>query len=192
MGYLLLPNLKQRSIMIKRLFIASVLLLLIPRYAAADLSVIREVTVTSKNGRVAANIGPVNQSSNVRMVKTKVDIDIGKVPVPDQDPVRINVHAVFTMKNESPDTLSLTVGFPVSHSQYSAFDLISFSVRTDGHPRSVFNRISGYPRQMKHEFVSGPEPESYKEFIDYQKEKTLYILQNTEPTENLYFALEKP
>lgn len=155
----------------KKLFMITTLLLLIPHTAEADLDVIREVIIAPKNGRAAANIGSVNQSSNIRMVLAKVDIEVGKVPVSDQDPVRINVHSVFTMKNESQDALSLTVGFPVSRSEYSAFDLVSFAVKTDGNPRSVFNRVSGYIRRIKHIFISGPDKESYKKLVDYEINK---------------------
>lgn len=105
------------------------------------------------------------------MARAKIDIEIGKVPIPINNPVRINVHAVFTMKNESSASLSLTVGFPVSHSRYSAFALTSFSIKTNGKPRSVFNRISGYPRQMNYKFISGPDPESYKQLSDYKVAK---------------------
>jgi hypothetical protein len=51
--------------------------------------------------------------------------------------------------------LKLTVGFPVSNSQYSSFELAHFFVVTDGAVREVFRRKSSYPRQLTHEYVSG-------------------------------------
>ncbi len=133
----------------------------------ADLEIVREVTIAPKNGRVLANIGSVNQSYNIRMIKAVVEIEVGKVPAEDKEPVVLNVHALFTMKNESPEKMDLTVGFPVSNSRFSAFDFKSFLVETGGFPRSVFNRLTGYPNYMKHFYVSGPEKESYTELPDY-------------------------
>jgi hypothetical protein len=137
--------------------------------AEADLNVVRELVIAPKNARVLANIGSVNQSFNIRMAKALVDIHIGKLPQSAEEPVEINIHAVFTMQNESPDSLSLTVGFPVSNSEFSVFEFKSFKVGTDNEPRSVFNRTSGYPRKMNHAWISGPDKKGDKELPDYQE-----------------------
>jgi len=59
------------------------------------------------------------------------------------------------------------VGFPVSNSRYSAFAFDSFAVETDGSPRSVFNRITSYPRNIKHKYVSGPDRGADRDLPDY-------------------------
>ncbi|MBW1775116.1 MAG: hypothetical protein JRJ82_19855 [Deltaproteobacteria bacterium] len=143
------------------------MLLLIPQSAIADLNVVREVTVAPKNGRVVANIGSVNQSYNIRMEKALVEIAVGKMPERKRNPVVITVHAAFTMVNDAPEALALTVGFPVSNSRYSSFEFDSFVVETDGSMRSVFKRVTGYPRNIKHRFVSGPDREGYTDLPDY-------------------------
>lgn len=144
-------------------------LLLVAPNAEADLDVVREIVITPKKGRVAANIGSVNQSFNVRMVKAQVGLWVGALPESASDPVDIRVHGVFTMTNDSADALALTVGFPVSDSQFSGYAFESFRVTADGEPRSVFNRRSGYPRMLKHEWVSGPDEQGFKALPDFSE-----------------------
>ena len=69
--------------------------------AEADLNVVREVTIAPKNGRVAANIGSVNQSYNIRMEKALVEITVGRVPDRENDPVMIRVAAQHLARVES-------------------------------------------------------------------------------------------
>ena len=114
-----------------------------------------------------ANIGSVNESYNIRMIKAMVDIEVGKVPTEARASIAVRVHAVFTLKNESPETLALTVGFPVSDSRYSAYRFRSFHVLTDDSPRTVFNRVTGYPNHMSHLHISGPDKGSHTELPDY-------------------------
>lgn len=159
------------KIYMKSLMAVMIFLLSALPNAEADLSVVRELVIAPKNARVLANIGSVNQSFNIRMVKALVDIHIGKLPQSTEQPVDINVHAVFTMQNESPDSLSLTVGFPVSNSEFSAFEFKSFKVKTDNEPRSIFNRTSGYPRKMNHAWISGPDKKGDTKLPDYQEER---------------------
>jgi hypothetical protein len=138
-----------------------------PPLLPADISVVRELTIAPKNGRVAANIGSVNQSYHIRMAEARVAIEVGELPKQDKDRVSINVRAVFTLINDSADRLNLTVGFPVSNSRYSAFGFKSFAVETDGTQRSVFQRISGYPRHIQHLHVSGPDKDVYTTLPDF-------------------------
>jgi len=135
--------------------------------AQADLDVVREVVIAPKNGRAGANIGPVNGSANIVMAKAEVDITIGSLPASADDPLDIAVRAVFIMKNASSKSLSLTVGFPISDSEYTAFELKRFNVKSNGSPRSVFNRITGYPRNIRHVYVSGPDEQDYRSLPDY-------------------------
>jgi hypothetical protein len=128
-----------------------------PGLCFGDLNVVREIVITPKGVNVAANIGSVNSSVNVRMNSAKVDIHVGKPGVGVGTPVLLplNVRATFELVNESSDELKLTVGFPVSNSQYSSFKLTYFGVVTDGAVREVFRRKSSYPQQLIHGYVSG-------------------------------------
>jgi hypothetical protein len=84
-----------------------------------------------------------------------VDIHVGKPCESSLAPLPLSVKAVFTLVNESSHKLKLTVGFPVSNSWYSSFELMHFSVVTDGVVREVFRRKCSYPRQLTHEYISG-------------------------------------
>ncbi len=139
-----------------RILLPALLMVALAAPVAADLTVVAEKVIGPKAGRVMANPGPVNRSAAVRMVRARVDIVVGSRPARPADPVEIHVAAIFTMTNLSTDALALTVGFPVSNSQYSAFALRAFTVETDGTPRAVFNRVSSYPRRRAHRQVSGP------------------------------------
>jgi len=126
-----------------------------PALCFGDLNVVKEVVITPKGVNAAANIGLVNSSENVRLDTAKVEIHVGR---PREGPLALlplNAKATFTLINESSHKLKLTVGFPVSNSQYSSFKLDHFYVVTDGVVREVFRRISSYPRQLTHEYVSG-------------------------------------
>jgi len=128
-----------------------------PALCFGDLNVIKEVAIAPKGVKAAANIGSVNSSVNVRMDSAKVDVHVG-MPVVSPGTsalLPLNIKAKFKLINESPQELKLTVGFPVSNSQYSSFKLSRFRVVTDGAVREVFRRKSGYPRQLNHEYVSG-------------------------------------
>jgi hypothetical protein len=127
------------------------------RNTDADIQVEREVTIAPKSGRAGATIGTVNVSTNIAMVKADVTIHLGPLPASVNDPLSLTVRGAFVMKNESPETLSLTVGFPVSNSQFSSFRLDAFKVRSGGDSRAVFNRITGYPRFLKDIPVSVPD-----------------------------------
>lgn len=126
-----------------------------PALCLGDLNVVKEVVITPKGVNAAANIGSVNSSVNVRLDLAIVDIHVGKPGGGALTPLPLNVKATFTLINESSHELKLTVGFPVSNSQYSSFKLAHFSVVTDGAVREVFRRKSSYPRQLIHEYVSG-------------------------------------
>lgn len=122
----------------------------------ADLIVVKEVVIAPKNGRVAANIGPVNQTVNVEMRSADVSINLSKLPAPGDNPLSVHVTARFSMVNSFQAPLSLTIGFPVSDSEYSSCKHVSFTVTSDGQPRTVFERVTGYPWKMIHRPVSGP------------------------------------
>ncbi|WP_415407913.1 hypothetical protein ACLHDG_05110 [Sulfurovum sp. CS9] len=124
-------------------------------FCFGDLIVVREVVIAPKGVNAAANIGSVNSSVNVRMDLAKVDIHVAKPGGGALAPLPLNVRATFELVNESSDELKLTVGFPVSNSEYSSFELSHFSVVTDGAVREVFRRTGSYPRLMGHEYVSG-------------------------------------
>jgi hypothetical protein len=124
--------------------------------ARADLTVVREVVVAPKKGSLAANIGPVNRSAKVRLAQAEVLIRPGPPPAAGR-PLRVEVRARFVLRSEAEAPLRLTVGFPVSDSEYSSFDFVSFQVRGPEGPRTVFQRATGYPRRMTHRLVSGPE-----------------------------------
>ena len=124
-------------------------------FCFGDLIVVREAVIAPKDVNAAANIGSVNSSVNVRMDLAKVDIHVAKLGGGALAPLPLNVRATFELVNESSDELKLTVGFPISNSEYSSFELSHFSVVTDGAVREVFRRIGSYPRSMGHEYVSG-------------------------------------
>lgn len=124
-------------------------------FCFGDIVVVKEVVISPKSVNAAANIGSVNSSVNVRMDLAKVDIHIATPGDGAFDPLPVNVIATFELVNESSDELKLTVGFPISNSEYSSFELSHFSVVTDGAVREVFRRTSGYPRSLGHEYVSG-------------------------------------
>ena len=136
-------------------FFVIVYMCIAPDLCFSDLNVVKEVVITPKGVNAAANIGSVNTSVNVRMDSAKVDIHVGKPGEGTLAPLSLNVKATFTLINESTHELKLTVGFPVSNSQYSSFELAHFSVVSDGDVREVFRRKSSYPRQLNHEYVSG-------------------------------------
>lgn len=124
--------------------------------AGADLTVVRQVVVAPKKGSLAANIGPVNRPAKVRLAEAEVLIRPGPPPAAGL-PLRVEVRARFVLRSEAQSPLRLTVGFPVSDSEFSAFDFVSFRVRGPEGPRTVFQRATGYPRRMTHRLVSGPE-----------------------------------
>lgn len=122
----------------------------------ADLTVIREVVLGPKTAHAAANIGAVNSSPNVRLDKAVINITVGTPFVHKSGkPLPIVVSGTFLLVNQSDRELELTVGFPVSNSEYSAYTLEAFRVGTDTEPREVFRRKSGYPRRLTHEYISG-------------------------------------
>ncbi len=129
--------------------------------ARGDLLSEREIILSPERGRVVANIGGIGRSTAVRMAEAIVDISVGERPRDREARIDIRVHAVFTMENTSPDTVALSVGFPVSDSSWSAFDFDFFEVVTDGEARSVFERVGSYPRRMHYRHVSGPDPLAY-------------------------------
>ncbi len=123
--------------------------------AYADISVVREVVIAPKGVNAAANIGSVNSSPNVKLISARVDINVGTPGSGAPAPLPLSVNATFELQNDSSDELSLTVGFPVSNSQYSSFKFEWFRVTSNGSIREVFRRKSSYPRQIVHEYVSG-------------------------------------
>jgi hypothetical protein len=123
----------------------------------ADLTVVREVVVAPKKGSLAANIGPVNRSANIRLAQAMVNIHAGAPPSAPNQPLMVSVNARFILVSESDKNLRLTVGFPVSDSEYSSFGFTSFEVRGPEGPRSVFQRTTAYPRRMTHRLISGPD-----------------------------------
>lgn len=124
-------------------------------FCFADINVVKEVIITPKGVNVAANIGSVNSSENIRLHLAKVDIHVAKPGDGTLAPLPLNVKAIFELINESSHDLKLTVGFPVSNSQYTSFELYHFSVVTDGAVREVFQRKGSYPGQLTHEYISG-------------------------------------
>jgi hypothetical protein len=124
--------------------------------ARADLTVVREVVVAPKKGSLAANLGPVNRSAKVRLTQAEVLIRPGPPPAAGL-PLTVEVRARFVLLSEAKTPLRLTVGFPVSDSEFSSFEFVSFHVRGPGGQRTVFQRSTGYPRRMTHRPVSGPD-----------------------------------
>jgi len=159
----------EMRISLKKVFagLLSAAVTLVPLAANADLQVVREIVVAPKTARGGANIGLVNTSANVSMVNADVAIRIGQLPASSSKPLRIAVNGIFVMKNEATESLALTVGFPVSNSRYSSFDLQDFTVTSDGTQRSVFKRITGYPWHLEHIYMSGPDPKAYLGLPDY-------------------------
>lgn len=166
----------KEKMMIKWLFVIYMGIAL--SFCFGDVSVEREVVITPKGVNAAANIGSVNSSVNVRMDLAKVDIHIAKprddglVTIPFRAyeaidrlitvpldgrvvTIPLNVIATFELINESSHDLNLTVGFPVSNSAYSSFELSHFSVVTDGTVKEVFRRKGNYPNALWHEYISG-------------------------------------
>lgn len=123
--------------------------------AHADVTVVKEVVIGPKRAAAAANIGSVNSSPNVRMTSAVVDIFASAPKDGTTSPLTLTVKALFDLENQADEGLKLTVGFPVSNSLYSSFDLTYFRVVTDGGVREVFRRKSSYPRQLVHEYISG-------------------------------------
>jgi hypothetical protein len=121
----------------------------------ADLNVVREVVITPKGVNAAANIGAVNRSPRVRLASAQVDINVGPPGGGTLAPIDMIVKASFELENQSSKKLRLTVGFPVSNSSYSSYELEFFRVITDGSTREVFRRKTSYPRNLIHEYVSG-------------------------------------
>jgi hypothetical protein len=145
----------------KAVFYILVLAAVLPSPSFGDISVIKEVVIAPKGVIAAGNIGQVNRSVNVRLDSAVVQIHVGKPVKGPSAPVSFQTKGVFELVNESSHHLKLTVGFPVSNSRYSSFQLSNFGVTTDGAVREVFRRTSGYPRQLIHEYVSGEkEPEN--------------------------------
>jgi hypothetical protein len=133
----------------------AIYLLVFAQTCFADINVVREVVIAPKGVNAVANIGSVNSSPNVRMTEARVDITVGKPDSGPMAPLHLNVHASFELLNESSEKLELTVGFPVSNSEFSSFKLEWFRVVSDGEPREVFRRKTSYPRHLVHEYISG-------------------------------------
>jgi hypothetical protein len=149
---------KEDKTMVNRFYVVLFIIVYMgvaPGFCFGDLNVVKEVVITPKGVNAVANIGSVNSSVNVRMNSAKVDIHVDKPGGGALAPLPLNVRAAFELVNESSDELKLTVGFPVSNSQYSSFKLSHFWVVTDGAVRELFRRKSSYPRQLIHEYVSG-------------------------------------
>lgn len=132
-----------------------VLIVAVPDLCFSDITVLKEVVIAPKGVHAAGNIGSVNTSVNVRLDRAKVDIHVDRPDTGGSAPLPLLVRASFELVNESSEELSLTVGFPISNSRYSSFQLSHFGVVTDGAVREVFRRESAYPRQLTHEYVSG-------------------------------------
>lgn len=130
-------------------------LLCSPFDAYADISVVREVVIAPKGVNAAANIGSVNSSPNVRLTSARVDIYVGTPGSGALAPLPLSVNAEFELRNESSQELSLTVGFPVSNSEYSSFEFEWFRVTSNGSAMEVFRRRTSYPRRIVHEYISG-------------------------------------
>lgn len=135
--------------------LVTTLLLALPGICFGDINVVKEVVIAPKGVHAAANIGSVNSSPNVRMARARVDIKVGTPGGGAMAPISLNVRATFEMVNESSLEILLTVGFPISNSEFSSFRFDWFRVSTDGVPREVFRRKAGYPRNLVHEYVSG-------------------------------------
>jgi len=131
------------------------LILGLPHPAAGDLMVMRDVVTGPKGSAAAANIGSVNSSPNIHMDQARVDINVGTPGEGPVAPVPLTVVATFEMVNQSQHELHLTVGFPISNSEFSSSRINWFRVMVDGDTRDVFRRITGYPRRLTHEYVSG-------------------------------------
>ncbi len=139
----------------KAIFYIFVLAAVFPGSSFGDISVIKEVVIAPKGVIAAGNIGAVNRSVNVRLDSAAVKIQVGKPGKGPFAPIPLQTNGVFELVNESSHHLKLTVGFPVSNSRYSSFQLSHFGVTTGGSVREVFRRTSGYPRRLIHEYVSG-------------------------------------
>ncbi len=115
--------------MVNRFYIVFIIIVYIciaPALCLGDLNVVKEVVIAPKGVNAAANIGSVNSSVNVRMNSAKVDIHVGKPGGGTLAPLPLNVRATFELVNESSHELKLTVGFPISNSQYSSFILMRY------------------------------------------------------------------
>ncbi len=121
-----------------------------------DIVFVREALITPKSVNAAVSIDSVNSSVNVRMDLAKIDIHIATPGDGAFDPLPVTVIATFELVNESSDELKLTVGFPISNSEYSSFELSHFHVVTDGTVREVFRRTSGYSNLMVWEETFSP------------------------------------
>jgi len=126
-----------------------------PALSLADLTVVREVVTAPRTVNAVANIGLVNGSARVAMTRARVDIRVGD-PAPRGGTVSVAVYAVFDLENITGDQVEMTVGFPVSNSEFTSFELEWFRVETDGEQRDVFRRTGSYPRRIVHRYVSGP------------------------------------
>ena len=127
-----------------------------PSTTPADLIVVKEVLQAPKGGRLVANIGPVNSQVRVSLINARVDLTADPKPKKPYQPLRIKAKAVFELRNRSEHSLMLTVGFPVSNTRFSSSTYEEFKVVSMGEERTVFNRISSYPRSRTHRHVSGP------------------------------------
>jgi len=159
-------RLRRRPIMKTRTLLLILGLAALVQLSLGDLIVVKEVVITPKRVPAAGNIGSVNQSLNIRMVDAEVSIDVGPYPTSKSGPLSIEFIGLFHLENESEDALDVTVGFPVSNSEYSSFEFKSFEAKTGETVRTVFNRTSGYPRRIQHAHVSGPTAESHKDLPD--------------------------
>ena len=122
-----------------------------------DLAFSREVVIAPKTGIAAANIGSVGKSYNIKMDSAVVDITVESVSSQSDSNILISICAVFLMQNVSSDELLLTVGFPISESCYSSFDLKNFTVVSNEEEKTVFHRIAHYPSSVSHVRQSGPD-----------------------------------
>lgn len=128
-----------------------------PLTSNADLSMQRTVIISPKTGPATANIGAVGVSCDVKMKEARVDITVGEPQQLREGLIEVRTRAVFRMRNVSRNQLAVTVGFPVSDSEYSAFALMDFAVSSNREVRSVFNSVTGYPNRLVHDWVSGPK-----------------------------------
>lgn len=122
--------------------------------ARADLAFEREIYINSKTTPAVSNI--TGSSQAIEMQEAQVDINVSAA-TEGSSLITLTTNAQFHMHNSTKETVLLTMGFPVSDSSYSAFQLIDFRVTSGGEPRSVFQRVTGYPRHREHIWVSGPE-----------------------------------
>lgn len=123
----------------------------------ADLSMEKTIIISPKTGPATANIIALGTDCEVKMKDARVEITVGEPQQSREDLIELRTYALFHMRNVSRNQLAVTVGFPVSDSEYSACELKDFAVSSNMEDKSVFNRVTGYPSRLVHKWVSGPK-----------------------------------